>query len=78
MQLNKNVPKIKKMFQPIAKGMGLDTTVPTTLWKDKAQTEASVAVLYSFQVFKIRLNILCTDIYFFAFIRNNLLDSQNT
>ena len=62
------------MFQPIAQGMGLDTTVPTTLWKDKAQTEASVAVLYSFQVFMIHLHILCTKIYVFALIRGYLLN----
>jgi len=31
--------------------MGLDTSSPTTLWKDRAVIELNAAVLYSFQVF---------------------------
>ena len=38
------------MLEPVAKGMGLDTSSLSTLWKDKALVELNVAVLHSFQV----------------------------
>jgi len=34
----------------VAKKMGLDTSSPTTLWKDRAVLELNAAVLHSFQV----------------------------
>ena len=35
--------------QPVAEMMGLDTSNPTTLWKDKALVALNVAVLHSFK-----------------------------
>ncbi|XP_065830378.1 nitric oxide synthase, inducible-like [Oscarella lobularis] len=44
------------MLEPVAKGMGLDTSSLSTLWKDKALVELNVAVLHSFQEAKVTIN----------------------
>ncbi|CAG0908456.1 unnamed protein product, partial [Darwinula stevensoni] len=36
-------------FQEVGKRMGLDTSTPSTLWKDRALVEVNVAVMHSYQ-----------------------------
>ena len=54
--------------QVVAKQMGLDTRMNTSLWKDRAVVELTAAVIYSFQVFNslsyIEISII---IFFFIF-----------
>ena len=50
--------------QVVAKRMGLDTRMNTSLWKDRAVVELTAAVIYSFQVFN-SLSYIVIDIIIF-------------
>ncbi|XP_015923337.1 nitric oxide synthase, inducible-like [Parasteatoda tepidariorum] len=43
------------MMEEVAEKLGLDTRTPTTLWKDMALLETTLAVLYSFQKNKVTI-----------------------
>ena len=55
--------------QVVAKQMGLDTRMNTSLWKDRAVVELTAAVIYSFQVFN-SLSYIVIYIIFFLLLLN--------
>lgn len=53
------------LLQLVAKKMGLDTSSPTTLWKDRAVLELNAAVLHSFKVTNTNVKVVQLAIIFF-------------
>ena len=58
--------------QVVAKRMGLDTRMNTSLWKDRAVVELTAAVIYSFQVFNSLSYIVIYIIIFLQMQKQNV------